>query len=318
MKITNWIVIIVIVVGMLFVGRYIGAKETSAQTDNHDSLSDVLSASMYEAGLTSSWRMEDNKTAVKFITEFERNIAASLGYDLSDEAQLLALRMRCPTVAVCGDTGYTLIYTSLNRSVRGNEFVRTITPVYRFTKTYGGGYTVKLSFSGYVQVTNSVTGDSTEGSYDSVYLELQQPSYINFMRSRQEYDTEVRRVAAEMISSDFTNIVHEHSYGKDSNDRYTFEVPFSETYFAREITSRTAIAMYQGASMYVSDGTVNIYSFAAAELQKTHSYCVTEDMIYHLEGCPYIGGRSTVITGTKDRCAGFGATACPHCISGTN
>ena len=318
MKITNWILLIAIVIGMLFLGRYIGAKETTVQTNNHDSLSDALSTSLYDAGLVSSWSIKDSASVTRFVAEFEKNIASSLGYNLTDEAQVTELRTRVPAIAIFGDTGFALVYTTLNRSAAGNEFVRIITPMYNFVKNYGRGYTAKISFSGYVYVTNSITGDSAEGQYDTVYIELGKPSQLYFMKDRKSYESEVRSTAAEMISRDFTNIVHEHTYGKDSNDRYTFEVPFAETYTAREITAQTAIAMYQGATAYVTDGTVNIYSFAAAELQTAHKYVVTDDLYYHQDGvaCTGLAGHAVMMTGTKEECAQYGAYACPRCFIG--
>jgi len=306
----------------LVVPKFLDMDAVSLETDGTQTVQQYLSEACRSAMSVADQNEGDvfynSSTRSNVINEFYDIMNKNLGKDIAAPEMI---RYRVPCVLMVDKDGFYVNYSeNYNDTTGAKTASQVITPLNTWSNSYGI-YTVKFSLTDCIQVTNSNSDNTLNGTYTDIYNQLGKPNVLSFMESKSEFEAEKNRIIIEKVEGQTEYYINVHNNYYDKYDvNYNFTMPQNiNDLSARMMKNPCVIAFYQGQQGNTSSNYVNIWALSAAENTNALTYYVYRDadgaLYYHNANCSDILSKGTYcFTGTADECAKMDAFPCPDCI----
>lgn len=336
MKTESWIIFIACIVLCFYIPYWYNANLTTNQTQEDITVKTNLTVSCSDALRTAL----DGHLVDVFETKENRNVAIATFYDtfcecfnFQSEYDRNLARYYVPCIALVGWDGYYMSYAESYTDADGyTYYTDIITEQKPWSETYGS-YHVRYRLDGNVTVVagiSAIKGKKYEGTREDILAEddlktATTTGDLSFFSSASDFEKEKDYVITRTINDSVQYHMNTHNdYFNKFDADYTFSMPDTTSFSARNLKTPTVLAFMQGYQKKTGNGDyINIYALSASDVTKENVYYMqkgtladgTEKLFYHTQSCPELTNKSRM--GTMEECASKGAYPC-ECFYGYN
>ncbi len=317
MKQSFWTMILGGIGGLFLFYLFLQTSFTHSARINQTNLSESLSNAMIAGAMDTSFEFDEAGAKEEYLTKSSEFLAGTFGAETEGTKE--GMMQKIPVMFFISDDGFYASYVeSYKAADNGSYYTRVMTEKMPYVFE-DGGYNVKFSLSGSVDVAKNNSEEHIEGEYLDVFTALNKPAALSFMSSKEEYESEIRMIIAAKVK-DLAEYYIENKLFGNKKALYTINIPQGDSGIARAISDNTVLTLYQGENRNTREGEINIYSLSAVELSPAQKYIIgltdengSKVFYYHQdESCP--GAHDRYFVGTMLECAEKGALPCPYCV----